>query len=72
MVQILDEKEILPWIRSVPPKEYWAQRRRQEEREEPHRWLRRLRRDPEQAMTQIGEQFYEVVKELSGRLRSPP
>lgn len=72
MVQILDEEEILPWLRSVPPEEYWTQRRKQEEREEPRRWLRRLRRDPEQAMTQVDEQFYEVVKELSGRPRSPP
>lgn len=72
MVQILDAGEILSWLRSVPPKEYWAQRRKQEEREEPRRWLRRLRRDPEQSMTQVDEQFYEVIKELSGRQRSPP
>jgi len=72
MVQILDEEEILPWLRSVPPEEYWAQRRKQEEREEPRRWLRRLRRDAEQAMTQVDKQFYEVVKELLGRQRSPP
>ena len=72
MVQILDEGEILPRLRSVPPKEYWAQRCKQEERGEPRRQLRRLRRDPEQAMMQVDEQFYEVVKELLGRQRSPP
>jgi hypothetical protein len=71
MGQVLDEEEILPWLQSVSAEEYWTQRRKQEEREEPHRWLRRLRRDPEQAMAQVDEQFYEVVKELS-RQRSPP
>lgn len=71
MVQVLDEEGILPWLQSVSTEEYWAQRRKQEEREEPLRWLRRLRRDPERAMTQVDEQFYEVVKELS-RQRSPP
>lgn len=72
MVQILEKEEILPWLRSVPPEKYWAQRRKQGEREEPRRWLRRLRRDPEQAMKQIDEQFYEVVKDLLGQQRSPP
>ncbi len=72
VVQVLDEGEILPWLQSVSPEEYWAQRRKQEEREEPRRWLGRLRRNPEQAMTQVDEQFYKVVKELSGRERSPP
>ena len=72
MVQVLDEEEILPWLQSVSAEEYWSQRRKQEEREEPRRWLRRLRRDPERAMTQVDEQFYEVVKDLSRRQRSPP
>lgn len=64
MVQVLEEEEFLPWLQAVPAEEYWTQRRKQEEREEPQRWLRRLRRDAEQAMSQIDEQFYEVVKEL--------
>ena len=72
MVQVLDEEEILPWLQSVSAEEYWSQRRKQEEREEPRRWLRRLRRDPKRAMTQVDEQFYEVVKDLSRRQRSPP
>lgn len=72
MVQVLDEADVLPWLCSVPPKEYWTQRRKQEEREEPRRWLRRLRRNPEQAMAQVDEQFYEVVKDLLVQPRSPP
>ena len=71
MVQVLDEEEILPWLQSVSAEEYWTQRRKQAEREEPRRWLRRLRRDPERAMAQVDEQFYEVVMELL-RQRSPP
>lgn len=72
MVQVLDTEEILPWLRSVPVAEYWTQRRRQEEREEPRRWLRRLRRDAVQALTQVDDQFHEVVKELSEQQRAPP
>jgi len=63
--------EILPWLQSVSAEEYWTQRRKQAEREEPRRWLRRLRRDPERAMTQVDEQFYQVVTELL-RQRPPP
>ena len=57
----LDEEEILPLLQSVPADEYWAQRRLQEEREEPRRWLTRLHRDPAQALAQVDEQFYMVV-----------
>jgi hypothetical protein len=55
------EAEILPLLRSVSVDEYWSQRRRQEEREEPRRWLTRLHRDPVQALAQVDEQFYAVV-----------
>ncbi len=72
MLQVLDEEEVLPWLQSVSTEEYWNQRRKQEEREEPRRWLGRLRRDPERAMTQVDEQFYEVIKEQLRRQRSPP
>ena len=57
----LEEKDILPLLQSVPADVYWSQRRRQEEREEPRRWLRRLHRDPVRALTQIDQQFYQVV-----------
>ena len=57
----LQDAEILPLLRSVPVDEYWFQRRRQEEREEPRRWLTRLHRDPVQALAQVDEQFYAVV-----------
>jgi hypothetical protein len=57
----LEDTEILPLLRSVPVNEYWSQRRRQEEREEPRRWLTRLHRDPVQALAQVDEQFYAVV-----------
>lgn len=65
----LEDEEVLPCLQAVPVEVYWSQRRRQEEREEPRRWLRRLRRDPVQAMAQVDEQFYEVV---NVRLRAPP
>lgn len=71
MVQVLDEADILPWLRSVPPTEYWTQRRKQEEREEPRRWFRRLRRNPEQALTQVDEQFYEVVSVIQATPVAP-
>lgn len=58
----LDDAEILPLLRSVPVDAYWSQRRRQAEREEPHRWKIRLHRDPGRALTQVDEQFYAVVK----------
>ena len=62
----LDDAEILPLLRSVPVDEYWSQRRRQEEREEPRRWRIRLHRDPGRALTQVDEQFYAVVKAQIG------
>jgi hypothetical protein len=46
----LDNEQILPLLQSVSPDTYWSQRRRQEECEEPHRWLTRLHRDPTQAL----------------------
>lgn len=57
----LEDKDILPLLQSVPADVYWAQRRRQEEREEPRRWLRRLHRNPLRALTQVDLQFYQVV-----------
>lgn len=57
----LDDEDILPLLQSVSPDAYWTQRRRQEEREEPHRWLTRLHRDPARALSQVDEQFYQVV-----------
>jgi hypothetical protein len=57
----LDDEEVLPLLQSVPPDTYWSQRRRQEEREEPSRWLTRLHRDPTRALSQVDEQFYQVV-----------
>ncbi len=58
----LEDEEILPLLQSVSADEYWSQRRRQEEREEPRRWLIRLHRDPARALAQVDEQFYAVVK----------
>lgn len=63
MVQVLEEDEILPWLQSVPVEEYWEQRRKQEDREEPRRWLGRLRRDPERALAQVDEQFHRMAVE---------
>jgi len=57
----LEDEEILPLLQSVSADEYWSQRRRQEEREEPRRWLIRLHRDPARALAQVDEQFYAVV-----------
>ena len=57
----LEDKDILPLLQSVPAGVYWSQRRRQEEREEPRRWLRRLHHDPVRALTQVDQQFYQVV-----------
>jgi len=63
MFMSLQEEEVLPWLQSVPVEAYWTQRRLQEEREEPRRWLRRLRRDPVKALAQVDRQFYAVVNE---------
>ena len=68
----LQDAEILPLLQSVPADQYWAQRRRQEEREEPRRWLKRLHRDPVQALAQVDEQFYAVVNAQTGGAEVPP
>ena len=62
----LDDEEVLPLLQSVSPETYWSQRRRQEECEEPHRWLTRLHRDPTRALSQVDEQFYQVVNARTG------
>jgi hypothetical protein len=62
----LDDEEILPLLQSVPPDTYWSQRRQQEECEEPRRWLTRLHRDPTRALSQVDEQFYQVVNAQTG------
>ena len=72
MFTTLKEEEVLPWLQSVPVDVYWAQRRQQEEREEPRRWLRRLRHDPVQALAQVDQQFYAVIKERSRSSPDPP
>ncbi len=63
MLLSLEEDHILPWIQSVPVVTYWSERRKQEEREERRRWLRRLRQNPFQALAQVDQQFYAVIKE---------
>ena len=68
----LDDAEILPLLQSVPADEYWSQRRRQEEREEPRRWLTRLHRDPARALAQVDEQFYAVVNTQTGASSDAP
>jgi hypothetical protein len=62
----LGDEEILPLLQSVPAEVYWSQRRRQEEREEPHRWLTRLHRNPGRALAQVDQQFYQVVNAHTG------
>jgi len=68
----LDEEEVLPLLQSVPADEYWSQRRLQEEREEPRRWLTRLHRDPVQALAQVDQQFYMVVNAQAGESSDAP
>jgi hypothetical protein len=68
----LDNDEILPFIQSVSKDAYWSQRRRQEEREEPRRWLTRLHQDPALALAQVDEQFYSVVNAHSEALSNAP
>jgi hypothetical protein len=68
----MEDVEILPLLRSVSVDEYWSQRRRQEEREEPRRWLTRLHRDPVQALAQVDEQFYAVVNAQTGASSNIP
>jgi hypothetical protein len=62
----LDDEQVLPLLQSVSPDTYWSQRRRQEECEEPHRWRTRLHRDPTRALSQVDEQFYQVVNARTG------
>ena len=62
----LDDEQVLPLLQSVSPDTYWSQRHRQEECEEPHRWLTRLHRDPTRALSQVDEQFYQVVNAQTG------
>jgi hypothetical protein len=64
MLLSLEENEILSWLQSVPAETYWAERRKQEEREERRRWSRRLRQNPSQALSQVDQQFYAVIKTL--------
>ena len=68
----LDDKEILPLLQSVSKDEYWSQRRRQEEREEPRRWLTRLHQDPALALAQVDTQFYSVINSRSVALSNAP
>ena len=68
----LDDEEILPLLQSVPPDVYWSQRRRQEEREEPRRWLTRLHRDPARALAQVDEQLYAVINVHAGASSGAP
>jgi hypothetical protein len=68
----LDDEQVLPLLQSVSPDTYWSQRRRQEECEEPHRWLTRLHRDPTRALSQVDEQFYQVVNARTGASSDAP
>ena len=68
----LDDEQILPLLQSVSPDIYWSERRRQEECEEPHRWLTRLHRDPTRALSQVDEQFYQVVNARTGASSDVP
>jgi hypothetical protein len=69
MLTALNEHQVLPLLQSVSAQTYWAQRRKQEEREEPRRWLRRLRQNPVQALAQVDQQLYTIVNE---RARASP
>ncbi len=69
MLSALNEHEVLPLLQSVSTQTYWAERRLQEEREEPRRWLRRLRQNPVQALAQVDQQLYAIVNE---RTRASP
>jgi hypothetical protein len=68
----LDDEQVLPLLQSVSPDTYWSQRRQQEECEEPHRWLTRLHRDPTRALSQVDEQFYQVVNTRTGASSDAP
>jgi hypothetical protein len=68
----LDDEQVLPLLQSVSPDTYWSERRQQEECEEPHRWLTRLHRDPTRALSQVDEQFYQVVNARIGASSDVP
>ena len=68
----LGDEEVLPLLQSVPPDTYWSQWRRQEECEEPHRWLTRLHRDPTRAVSQVDDQFYQVANARIGAFSDDP
>jgi hypothetical protein len=68
----VDDEQVLPLLQSVSPDTYWSERRRQEECEEPHRWLTRLHRDPTRALSQVDEQFYQVVNARIGAASDVP
>ena len=68
----LDDEQVLSLLQSVSPDTYWSQRRRQEECEEPHRWLTRLHRNPTRALSQVDEQFYQVVNAQTGASSDVP
>jgi len=68
----LDDDQVLPLLQSVSADAYWSQRRLQEECEEPHRWLTRLHRDPTRALSQVDEQFYQVVNARIGTSEDVP
>lgn len=63
MLTALKEHEVLPLLQSVSTQTYWTERRKQEEREEPRRWLRRLRQNPVRALAQVDQQLYSIVNE---------
>jgi len=69
MLTALNEHEILPLLQSVSAQTYWAERRQQEEREEPRRWLRRLHQNPMHALAQVDQQLYAIVNQ---RARASP
>ncbi len=69
MLTALKEHEVLPLLQGVSTQTYWTERRQQEEREEPRRWLRRLRQNPVQALAQVDQQLYAIVNE---RARASP
>ncbi len=69
MFAILKEEDTLACLQRVSEETYWSERRKQEEREEPRRWLRRLRQDPLRAFVQVNQQFYAVANE---RARASP
>lgn len=72
MLLSLKENEILPWFQSVPTETCWAERRKQEAREERRRWLRRLWQNPAQALSQVDQQFYQFYAVIKEQARASP